>query len=171
MKNVLIRYGIISSLIVCVLMLFSFPIMKNPENYSLAEIFGFTSILLSLSTIFIAVKTYRDKYNNGKIKFGKAFLIGLYITLIAGTMYALTFTVYNSLSGDPFGSFYRDYSISEIEKLNLEPLQKQAKIADLDKNIAMFSNPLVMFLVGLFVEYTPMGLIVSLISAAVMRRK
>eukprot|EP01036_Dinobryon_divergens_P018461 gene18461-25150_t len=119
--------------------------MKNPENYSLAEIFGFTSILLSLSTIFIAVKTYRDKHNNGKVKF-----------------------VYNSLNGDPFGSFYRDYSISEIEKLNLEPLQKQEKIVELDKNIAMFGNPMVMFLMAMFVEYVPMGLIVSLISAAVM---
>eukprot|EP01035_Chromulina_nebulosa_P028149 gene28149-37114_t len=128
--------------------------MKNPENYSLAEIFGFTSILLSLSTIFIAVKTYRDKHNNGKVKFGKAFLI-----------------VYNSLNGDPFGSFYRDYSISEIEKLNLEPLQKQEKIVELDKNIAMFGNPMVMFLMAMFVEYVPMGLIVSLISAAVMRKK
>lgn len=171
MKNVLIRYGIISSIIVCLLMLISFPLMKNPENYSLAEIFGFTSILLSLSTIFIAVKTYRDKHNNGKVKFGKAFLIGLYISLIAGAMYALTFTVYNSLNGDPFGSFYRDYSMSEIEKLNLEPLQKQEKIAELEKNIAMFGNPMVMFLMAMFVEYVPMGLIVSLISATVMKKK
>ncbi|HYG16035.1 MAG TPA: DUF4199 family protein, partial [Bacteroidia bacterium] len=70
MKNILIRYGLIGGLIVTALMWVSFPLFTFPEDYAIAQVAGYVTILLSLSAVFMAIKSYRDNHNNGKITFG-----------------------------------------------------------------------------------------------------
>jgi hypothetical protein len=171
MKNILIRYGLIGGLIVSVLMTASMPLWHFPEDYSLALISGYVSILLSLSAVFMAVKNYRDRYNNGKISFGKAFLIGIYITLIAGSIYSLSFIVYNEMTDGAFYDMFRDMQVEEVNKMNISEADKATKISEVDKEVKMMSNPVVIFLFSTIVEYGFPGLIVSLLAAAILRRK
>lgn len=173
MKKVILPFGIIAGIIVSVFMLLSMPLVNNldKESYDLAEILGYVSIVLSLSTVFIAVKTYRDKHNDGKVNFGKAFLIGLYITLIAAGIYALVFVVYDALSATSFADTYRDIQIDSINSnTELSAAEKSSEIAEMDKWIEMYKNPLVKFFVTVM-EYVPAGLIVSLIAAFVLKKK
>jgi len=58
---------------------------------------GYLSMLIAFFTIYVAVKTYRDKYNNGTVSFGKA----LIIALIASTMYVIAWAfVYKFIMPD-----------------------------------------------------------------------
>lgn len=172
MKQVTLKYGIIAGVIVAVFMLLTTPLMKDmATNYDLAQILGYVSMLLSLSTVFVAIKTFRDKFNSGKVKFGKAFLIGIYITLIAGTIYSLTFLVYFNFVDNSFIEFYTQSQIEEINAMDISQAAKTEKIAEMSEQMEAYTNPLVMFLVSLFVEYFPVGLVVSLIAAAILRKK
>ncbi len=172
MKQITIKYGIIGGIIIAVLMLLSIPLMTDmtKESYAIAQIVGYISILLSLSTVFIAIKTFRDQFNNGEIKFGKAFLIGLYITLIAGTIYSLTFLVYFNFIDNSFLDLYKSVEIEKINQLSITAAEKFEKIAEMNSQMEMYSNPIVMFLASLLVEYFPVGLVVSLIAAAILKR-
>lgn len=173
MKKITIKYGIIAGIIVATFMLLSMPLMtENPtENYDLAEILGYVSILLSLSTVFIAIKTFRDKFNEGKVKFGKAFLIGIYITLIAGAIYSLTFLIYFNFIDNSFVEHYTNNQLEVINKMEVTEAVKTEKIAEMKHQMELYTNPLVMFLVSLFVEYFPVGLLVSLVAAAILKKK
>src|ERR1700754_727357 len=85
-KNVLI-FGLIAGLIVSTVMSISIATCYKNDNYEGSEVLGYTSMIIAFSMIFVAIKNYRDKYNNGVISFLKAFKIGLFVTLIAGTLY------------------------------------------------------------------------------------
>ncbi len=173
MKKIIIRYGIIAGAIVSVLMLLSLPLMNNlsKENEGLSMLVGYVSMILSVSTIFIAIKTFRDKYNEGKIKFGKAFLIGLYITLIAAAIYALVFVIADALSGEAFVESYRNMQMDKINSdstLNLD--QKHVKITSMEAQMEMYSNPIVKFLFTML-EYLPVGIVASLLAALILKKK
>jgi membrane protease YdiL (CAAX protease family) len=170
MKKVTLRYGLIAGIIAAVMMLIFMPFTGKQISYDTSEILGYISILLSLSTIFIAIKTYRDDYNDGKVKFGNAFLIGLYITLIAGTMYSLSFLIYFQFNPE-FLDFVTNHVIEEMDKEGLPEAEKVAQLAEMTKQMEMYKNPIAMFLFSLLIEYAPVGIVVSLIAAAILKKK
>lgn len=173
MKKIIIRYGLIAGAIVSVLMLLSLPLMNNlnKENEGISMLVGYVSMILSISTIFIAIKTFRDKYNEGKIKFGKAFLIGLYITLIAAAIYALVFVIADALSGEAFVESYRNMQLDKINSdttINLD--QKHVEITKMEEQMEMYRNPIVKFFFTML-EYFPVGLGASLLAALILKKK
>jgi hypothetical protein len=126
---------------------------------------GYLSMLIAFSLIFVAVKTYRDKQNGGVISFGSALKMGLLIALIASTMYVISWAlVYNLYLPD----FMDKYVESMIKQAKPEELQAVTKQAQEYKN--MYKNPL-MFTFMTYMEILPVGLIVSLITALILKRK
>ena len=83
MKKTIKKYGKVFAGVWALLFMGSHFIDWNMD-YDLLEIFGYISILTSLSFIFFGIKHFRDKLNNGLITFKNALLIGLAISLISG---------------------------------------------------------------------------------------
>ena len=173
MKKIVLRYGLIAGVIVVAMMFATMPFVMN-DTLKHSELLGYTTMVIALSTIFIAVRNYRDKQSNGTIKFGKAFLIGLYITLIAGVLYAIGWEVYMAVSGTDMQEFARSYIDGEIEKLQKAGASAKEISSfreDAQANMEMMNNPVLRFLFVMFMELFPVGLIISLISAALLRKK
>src|SRR6218665_1281532 len=85
-KNVFV-FGSIAGLIVSALMLWSIAACYKNADFEGSMLLGYASMLLAFSFVFVGIKNYRDKYNEGVISFGRAFKIGLFITLIAFTRF------------------------------------------------------------------------------------
>ncbi|QNA44780.1 DUF4199 domain-containing protein [Lacibacter sediminis] len=170
-KNVLV-FGLISGLIVSTLMAISMVTMyNNPDagHGGGSMIIGYLSMLVAFSLIFVAVKNYRDKQNAGVISFGKAFKIGLLIALIGSTMYVIMWALlYNFYMPD----FMDRYCAQMIE--NAKPTSSPAKIQELTEQMntqkEMYKNPL-FFVLFTYFEILPVGLLVSLITALILKRK
>ena len=170
-KNVLV-FGLISGLVVSTLMAISMVTMYNNPNAGHgggSMIIGYLSMLVAFSLIFVAVKNYRDKQNGGVISFGKAFKIGLLIALIGSTMYVIMWALlYNFYMPD----FMDRYCAQMIE--NAKPTSSPAKIQELTEQMntqkEMYKNPL-FFVLFTYFEILPVGLIVSLVTALILRRK
>ena len=75
MKKTVLIYGLIAGIISCM----GFFLLSKNMDFDKGMIYGFGSMIVAFSLIFVAVKNYRDKHNGGIISFGKAFQIGLYI--------------------------------------------------------------------------------------------
>ncbi|RYE13747.1 MAG: DUF4199 family protein [Sphingobacteriaceae bacterium] len=78
MKKIVIVFGLISGLIVTSLMIINVVKCYHNEDFESSMVLGYASMLLAFSFIFVGVKSFRDKHNNGIISFGKANSINFY---------------------------------------------------------------------------------------------
>lgn len=93
MKKIVLIYGLIAGAIVSVLMWLTIPSTKEGMNFDGGMELGYLTMIIALAMIFFGIKVYRDKHLSGTISFGKAFLVGLYITIVASVIYCLNWEV------------------------------------------------------------------------------
>ncbi len=168
-KNVWI-FGLISGLIVTAMMLYSVAKCYSDPDFEGNMVLGYAAMILAFSTIFVAIKNFRDKYNGGVISFGKAFRIGLYITLVASTIYVLVWLVEYYVFVPDFMDKYTAHMIKvkQDSGASLQEIQKQTRqLASMQE---MYKNPLFVVLFTYF-EILPIGLAVALISALILKKK
>jgi hypothetical protein len=137
-------------------------------NHAHSLWFGYLVMLAALSLIFVGVKRYRDVERGGVIGFGRAFALGLGIAVVAGVVYVLGWELYLRLSG---WDFMADYSSSVLKSMHAKGASAAAiaaKTAEMRELAVQYRNPLFR-LPMTFAEIFPVGLLVALISAALLR--
>lgn len=170
MKNIIIRNGVIAGFVVTIMMIVSTALMYNDEQFEPSMAVGYIGMFIAFSFVFVGIKSYRDKYNHGSITFGQAFKIGLLITLIASTFYVVTWLVEYYVFIPDFMDRYSDFVSRQIERENLPLNEVQEKMAFLEKQKEWYKNPLFVILLT-YSEILPIGIIVSVISALILKRK
>jgi len=170
MKKNVIVFGLIAGLIVSVLMVLSMARCYSDPNLEHSMLIGYASMVLAFSFIFVGIKNYRDKYNEGLISFGKAFRIGLYISLIASTIYVVVWLVDFYVFIPDFMDRYVAQALREAKSngASATELAKQAK--ELAVNQQLYKNP-IMVVLFTYMEILPVGILVSLMAALILKRK
>ncbi|MBI1187500.1 MAG: DUF4199 family protein [Alphaproteobacteria bacterium] len=162
MLRISLIYGAIAGTVTIAFMVLGFAIGQA------SEIFGYLSMVVALSMIFLGIKRYRDVECGGMVKFFPAFLVGLSIAAIAGVAYVAAWEVY--LAATDYG-FAAEYAQSQIERARAAMAPGpalDAKIAELQRFVTMYADP-AFRLPMTFIEIFPVGLIIALISAALLR--
>jgi Protein of unknown function (DUF4199) len=171
MKKIVITYGIISGLITGGLMLATMPLFVNGAVKMENGLWiGYTGMVIALSLVFFGIKSFRDNYAGGNITFGRGFLIGLGITFIASVFYVIAWEITFAKSGE---WFMQQWSLSELEKLKSSgSTEEELNMAKQkwDEFSQLYQNPLIRFGMTLM-EIVPVGLVISLLSAALLRKK
>lgn len=172
MKKIILIYGLIAGTIVAAMMLITMPLYNNGTlNIDNGELVGYTTMVIALSLVFFGIKSYRDNHAQGVISFGTGCKVGILITTIACVMYGLAWEVTYSKIGDEFMTKMTDkyYEDMKADGASEEELQK-AK-AEWESFNAMYENPFFRFAFTILVEIFPVGLVITLVSAAVLRKK
>ena len=169
MKKIVLTFGLIGGVMISALMLANVAFAKQ-IGFDRALFVGYTVIVLSFLMVFFGIRSYRENVGNGYISFGRAFAVGALIMLITSVCYVLSWeVVYFNLMPD----FLTDYSNYLVEKMRAagETQQaidaKQQEMRDFKK---LYDNPLLNPLITL-TEPVPVGLLITFISALVLRRK
>lgn len=170
MKKNVIVFGLIAGFIVSTLMVISMARCNSDPNFEHSMLLGYASMVLAFSFIFVGIKNYRDKYNDGLITFGKAFRIGLYISLIASTIYVVVWLIDFYVFIPDFMDKYVAHMLKEAKEngASATELAKQAK--ELASNQELYKNP-IMVVLFTYMEILPVGILVSLIAALILKRK
>ncbi len=163
MQRTIMTHGLIAGLIIAlgIILTIVFPTGHNMWV-------GYLIMLIGLSTVLLAIKSHRDKALGGVIKFWPAFLIGLGVALVASLAYVLIWEVY--LAATHY-SFMDDYTGHILAKKKTEGLsgaayaKLAAEMAQMKKD---YANPLNR-LPETFMEIFPVGVLVTLVSAALLR--
>ena len=171
MKRIVLIYGAIAGAIVGGMLLITMPMYEaGTLNMDNGEILGYSTMTIAFSVIFFAVKSYRDKELNGVISFGKAVQVGLLIYLVAAVIYALCWEISYSRIGDGFMEKMTEHYVARAKAEGAS----EAKIAETQAQMKSFSemykNPIIRFGWTLL-EPSPVGVIITLISAFLLRRK
>lgn len=170
MKRLVLIYGAIAGVIVSAWMVGSIAAGAEHMDSNWGMILGFTAMIIGFSFIFVAIKKYREHYGNGGITFGKAFKIGLLIALIGSTIYVAAWMVdYYFFIPD----FMEKYAAQYLENMKADgataaEISKAA--ADMEWYREMYKNPVFVALLT-YTEILPLGLVISLIAAAILQRK
>lgn len=170
MKKIVLVCGSIAGLIVTIVMLINVAMCYNSKNFEGNIWIGYASMLLAFSLIFIGIKNYRDKYNNGIISFGKAFKTGLYISLIGSTVYVLVWLIAYYLFVPDFMDMYSEQMMNQARRSGASQTEIDKTAMEMAGYKEMYQNPLMVVLLT-YAEILPVGLIVTLISALLLKRR
>lgn len=166
MKKTVLTYGLISGVIAAVFMLVQVPFMDGSRR---ALIVGYTGIVLSALVIFFGVRSYRENVGAGKISFGRGVAVGILIALISGACYVAAWEiVYFSSPGIMDHVF--DKQVQELKAAGAPQEKIDEKTREVESFKKLYSNPFIN-MAFTFIEPFPVGLLISLISAAILRRK
>ncbi len=168
-KNVLV-FGAISGLIIAATGGISGALCYNNPNFQGNMWVGYGSMLLAFSLIFVAIKNYRDKYNEGTISFGKAFSIGLYIVLITSTVYVLIWLIELYAFFPDFMTRYVAHVLKDAKAHGATDAELKQQAASMAGYINMYKSPLGVIVLT-YMEILPVGLVIALIAALILKRK
>ncbi len=165
MKRIILIFGLITGAILCINMIVNVNMMYSDTQYKGNDVVGYTVMVLIFSLIYFGVRNYRNKQLNGFISFGKAFRTGTLIALVASTVYVVIWLFYYYVFVPDFIDVYISYVLEQTPEADL-----QAKTAEMADFKEMCKNPLFVILLTYF-EVFPIGLIVALVSALILKKK
>jgi len=171
MKKISWVYGTIAGLIMGAMFFITAPLWANGTlDFNNGMWVGYTTMVIALSLVFFGVKSYRDQHKQGIITFGGAFKVGILITVIASVLYALSWEVaYNTVSKG-FSEEMSKYYLEEMKAEAKSEAELKQATEELKSNMVMYENPFFRFAITL-TEVFPVGLIITLISAGLLRKK
>ena len=171
MKNLVLRYGLYATAITVGIPFILFFTMGGAENtdYSLGEVIGYSTIILSMVFVFFGIKKHRDENNGGAISFWEALKVGVLIAAIPSLAFGLYNILYVEVLDPEFMDKYYQYSI-EKAKISMEAADFEIRKAEMQSEKEMFQNPIIGAVV-MFLTVFIIGFIVSLISSIVLKKE
>lgn len=166
MKRIVLTYGLISGVIAAVLLLAQVPFMDGSSRSLLV---GYAAIVLSGLLIFFGIRSYRENVGHGKISFGRGFAVGILIALLSAAGYVAAWeVVYFSSPGIADHVF--DQPIEQLKASGAPQEKIDEATREMESFKKLYSNP-VANAAFTFIEPFPVGLLITLISAGILRRK
>jgi hypothetical protein len=151
MKKVVLTFGLIGGAILAVMMMAIFPFHEQ-IGFDRGVYVGYTTMVLAFLMVYFGAQSYRDNVAGGSVTFGRAFMVGLLISLVIMACYVALWQVM-------YYNFMPDY---------LDQIAVQAK--EMREFGQMYQNPLVNAAFTVL-EPLPVALVFTLVTAGVVSRK
>jgi hypothetical protein len=168
MIRLLTAYGVVAGIVVAIpmnLMMLSTPPGTLPEN---GMLYGYLTMIVGLTAVFLGIKHYRDKVLGGAIRFWPALLVGLGISAVASLIYVIAWELTLAFSSLDFASSYAKAMVEAARAKGASPADLERAMADAATFVETYRNPLYRIPIT-FIEIFPVGVLISLISAALLR--
>lgn len=171
MRKIILIYGSITGAAIIASMIWGMVVADMDSNsFFASQTLGYLIMLIGFSTIFVATKKYRDEELGGIIKFGTALKVGLGITLIASVVYVISWEIHLNMTDYAFMEQYTASIIESERNSGATPEQLDQTIEQMNAMKKQYQN--VWYRVPItFTEIFPIGLILSLLSAALFRKQ
>ncbi len=138
----------------------------GPLSHSM--LLGYTIMLVALSAVFLGIKRYRDVELGGVIGFWRALVLGLGISFVAGLFYVVAWETACAITGMDFASSYAKAMIAQKKAAGVSGAALAKFVAEMNDFKVQYANPLYRWPMT-FAEIFPVGVLVSLISAGLLR--
>jgi hypothetical protein len=170
MKKTVLTFGLIAGVMISVLMDGSLLLANKIGSGHNSMLLGYTMMVASFLLIYFGIRSYRDNTLGGQISFGRAFACGILIALITTVCYVATWEIIYFNFIPHFMDSYFAAQIHKVQSSGLDAATTAAQVAAIQRSQQLYQNPFVN-MAYTFIEPLPVGLIITLISAAVLRRK
>ena len=169
MKKIVLTFGLISGAMMALLMFATLPLVDR-LSFDTLTVIGYTSMVASFLMVFFGIRSYRENVGGGKISFGKAFQIGILITLISCVCYVIAWQILYFNFLPDFVDKYANYMIEKSRAAGATPEALAAQREQIKTFKALLDNPFTNAALTIL-EPLPIGVPMTLLSAAILRRK
>ena len=170
MKKIVLTFGLISGAVLSAMMLATLPFQQRID-VDLAIWVGYATMVAAGLMIYFGIRRYRDTVGGGRVSFGRAFGVGMLIAVVSSLCYTATWEA--AYFGGLYPDFMATYQSRVLEKARergTPPAEIEAMKADMDVWARRYENPAINSAITFF-EPMPVGLLVSLVSAAALSRR
>lgn len=168
MLRIAFIYGAIAGTVVIGVMTFAMILDGEEKGAASGQVFGYLTMLVALTLIFVGVKRHRDLNYGGVITFFPALLTGLAIAAVAGVFYVIGWEIYLAASDYAFISQYTNAIIEQKKADGVTGVELEKLIGDMAVMEQNYKNPLLRLPIT-FSEIFPVGLLISVVSAALLQ--
>jgi hypothetical protein len=169
MKRTILTWGLIAGVVSISMMLATLP-FADRIGFDKGFILGYTALVLSALLIFPGMRSYRDNVAGGRMTFGRGFLVGLGIAAVAAVCYGIVWAIVYANFLPDFCDKYAAYMIDKVKASG----GSAEKIAEATEKAAqmkrLMANPVTNAAMA-FLEPFPVGILASLVSAGILRKK
>ncbi|HEX7288351.1 MAG TPA: DUF4199 domain-containing protein [Candidatus Angelobacter sp.] len=169
MRKTVLTFGLIAGAISAAMMLVTLPFVDK-IGFDKGEILGYTTIVLSALLIFFGVRSYRENVSGGRLTFGRGFAVGILITVLSNVCYVATWELLYFKFMPNFTDKYAAHMVERAKASGASQAAIEKKTQEMQQFKQMYSNPAVNVALT-FLEVFPIGLGVTLLSAAILRKK
>jgi hypothetical protein len=167
MPRIILVYGAIAGAIVISTIAANIAYSDVPPHEHSVWV-GYLVMLIGLSLVFVGIKQYRDRHLGGVIRFGTALLVGLGISVVAGAVYVAGWEAYLAVSDSDFMAQYAQGMIESEQARGVSGAELEALREQMSQLVEQYKSP--WFRMPLtFLEIFPVGVLVTLVSAALLR--
>jgi len=163
MTRIILTYGLISGLVI-ILATLAVIVLHGDGNIWL----GYLIMLVALSSILVGVRQHRDQALGGVIRFWPALAVGLGIAVVASLAYVVVWEIYLAATHYTFMDKYVDAMLRAKQAAGVTGAAYAKAVADGETMRRDYANPLHR-LPETFLEIFPVGLLIALASAALLR--
>lgn len=168
MKRTVLTFGLISGVASALMMVSILP-FRDRIGFENGATVGYTVIVLSCLLVFPGIRSYRENVGGGQITFGRAFAVGILITLVSSACYVITWEIIYFNFMPDFCDKYASYMVEKVRASGGSQQAIEATLQQMKSMKAMLNNPFINAAFS-FIEPFPIGLIITLISAAILRK-
>ena len=169
MKKIVLTFGLISGGIMAAMMCGTVLFVRN-IGFDKAEIIGYAGMVLAFLLVFFGIRSYRENVGGGSISFGRALAVGVLIMVISAACYVIAWEIIYFNFLPDFVDKYAAHMIEQVKNSGASPEAIQTKLQEMKRFKELYNNPFFNAAVT-FLEPLPPGLIITLISAAILRKK
>lgn len=166
--RIVLLYGLVAGLIVAVPLVASMLALAPETAPDHGALLGYSTMIVALTAVFLGVKHYRDKVLGGAVKFVPALLVGLGISAVASAIYALGWELSIALTGFDFGAVYTQAMLDGARAQGASAAELARVTEQAAAFTRMYANPLYRLPIT-FVEMFPVGVVISALSAVLLR--
>lgn len=168
MKRTVLTFGLIAGAIMSLEMIVGLPFIE--EIGSLGLVVGYTTMVVAFLMVYFGIRSYRDRVASGSIGFGRAFSVGILITVIACLCYVATWEVIFYKFTPDFFDKYAARVVAKTKASGATAEQVEAKRREMAIQSEQYKKPLVN-IAYTFIEPFPVGLVFTLVSAGILRKR
>jgi hypothetical protein len=169
MKKTVLTFGLIGGAVIAAMMFATLPFVDK-IGFDKGEIVGYTTMILAFMLVFFGIRSYRENVSGGLITFGRAFAVGILITLVVCVCYVVAWEIIYFKFMPDFADKYASYAVEKVRASGASQQAIDAQVQQMKSLKEMYDNPFINAAIT-FCEPFPVGLLITLISAVILRKK
>jgi uncharacterized protein DUF4199 len=170
MKKVVLTFGLIGGAILAVMMMAIFPFHEQ-IGFDRGVYVGYTTMVLAFLMVYFGAQSYRDNVAGGSVTFGRAFIVGLLISLVIMACYVVVWevTYYNFMPD--YLDQYTAYALEQARLAGASADAITAQAEEMRQFGEMYKNNLLINIAFTLLEPLPVALVFTLLTAGITSRK